>query len=191
MRLSETVSLGAPKPKGHPMKKLVVATLAATALAGAAFTFAAAAAPPDAPPPPGDMRGMADHGALMLDAHLAGMKAALKLTPDQEKNWAPFEAAVREAAKARVDEMRAMHEDMHGGDRASPIERMTMMSDGLAKASAQLKAIADAAKPLFDSLDETQKHHFGPLLASLREHGPQGGPMMERGDHHGPDEEPK
>ena len=38
----------------------------------------------------------------MLDAKLAGMKAGLQLTPDQEKLWSPFESAVKDAAKARL-----------------------------------------------------------------------------------------
>ena len=53
----------------------------------------------------------ADHQAL-LDAKLAGLKAGLKLTPDQEKLWEPFEAAVRDAAKMRMEHMRAMMEGM-------------------------------------------------------------------------------
>ena len=44
----------------------------------------------------------------MLDASLAGLKAGLKLTPDQEKLWPPFEAAVRDATKLRMDQMTAM-----------------------------------------------------------------------------------
>ena len=44
----------------------------------------------------------ADHEAL-LDANLAGMKAGLKLTPDQEKLWGPFETVVRDAAKTRME----------------------------------------------------------------------------------------
>ncbi len=98
----------------------------------------------------------------MLDAHLAGMKAALKLTPDQEKNWAPFEAAVRDAAKARRDAMRAMREAMRGDERPSPIEHMNTMADRLAKASTEIKAIAGAAKPLYDSLDDSAEAPFRP-----------------------------
>ncbi len=169
------------------MKKLVVVSLAAAALAGSVFALGAAAAPGDPSPAAGEMRGMADRG-FMLDAHLAGMKAALKLTPDQEKNWAPFEAAVRDAAKARTEEMRAMHEAMRGAERPAPIEHMNMMADRLAKASADLKAIAGAAKPLFDSLDETQKGHFGPLLMTFMEHGPHAGHMMGHWEHRDPDE---
>jgi Spy/CpxP family protein refolding chaperone len=168
------------------MKKLMLSSVAAMALAGSVFAIGAAAAPGDPAPPPGPMRDMGEGRAFMLDARLAGMKAALKLTPDQEKNWAPFEAAVRDAAKARRDEMRALREAKRGDERPSPIEHMNTLADRLAKASADIKTIAGAAKPLFDSLDATQQRHFGPLLMALREHGPHDGRMMarwERRDH--------
>jgi len=156
------------------MRKLVLTSLTAVALAGSAFAYNAFAAPGDAPDTP-RMHEMADRG-FMLDAKLAGMKAALKLTPDQEKLWSPFEAAVRDAAKARRE---AMRERVDGDERPSPIERLNQMSDHLAKASSQLKLVADAAKPLYDGLDETQKRHFGPLLMTLR---PQHSQHREGGD---------
>jgi len=169
------------------MKKLVVVSVAAAALAGSVFALGAAAAPADSSAPAGQMRDMAEGRAFMLDARLAGMKAALKLTPDQEKNWAPFEAAVRDAAKARMEERRAMREAMRSGERPSPVEHMNMLADRLAKDSADLKAIAGAAKPLFDSLDETQKSHFGPLLMTLREHRPHEGHMWGHWRDRGPE----
>jgi Spy/CpxP family protein refolding chaperone len=165
------------------MRKLLVVSVLA-ALTGSVFAIGAAAAPDNSPPPAaGDMR------AFMLDARLAGMKAALNLTPEQAKNWAPFETAVRDAARARADDLRAMRQQMRD-QHPDPIQRMTMISDRLGKASTQLKSVADAAKPLFDSLDDTQKHHFGPLLMSLRERGPGGRPMMEDDQRRGPDQEP-
>ncbi len=169
------------------MKKLILSSVAAAALASSVFALGAAAAPGDASPPAGQMHAMADRG-FMLDAHLAGMKAALKLTPDQEKNWAPFEAAVRDAQKARMEDKRAMREAMRGQERPSPIDHMNAMADRMAKVSASIKAIAGAAKPLFDGLDEAQKHHFGPLMMTLVERGPQHGHMMGgwdkgRGEH--------
>jgi Spy/CpxP family protein refolding chaperone len=170
------------------MKKLVVVSLAAAALAGSVFALGAAAAPGDPSPAAAQMRDMAEARAFMLDARLAGMKAALKLTPEQEKDWAPFEAAVRDAAKTRMEEMIAMREAMRGAERPSPIEHMNMMADRLAKASADLKAISAAAKPLYDSLDETQKSHFGPLLMTMREHRPHEGGMWGHWRPRGPDE---
>jgi hypothetical protein len=52
-----------------------------------------------------------DHGAL-LDAGLAGLRAGLKLTSDQDKLWPPFEAAVRDAANLHMDEMKSMMESL-------------------------------------------------------------------------------
>jgi hypothetical protein len=151
------------------MRKFVLTSLTAVALAGSAFAYNAFAAAGDAPDAP-RTHEMDDRG-FMLDAKLAGMKAALQLTPDQEKLWVPFELAVRDAAKARRDAMRERRSD---DERPSPIERMNEMSDHLAKASSELKLVTEAAKPLFESLDETQKRHFGPLLMTLR---PQKGGM--------------
>jgi hypothetical protein len=68
----------------------------------------------------------ADHQAV-LHAKLAGLKAGLELTPDQEKLWGLFEAAVRDAAKMRMDHMRAMMDHMRGmmgedTERRSPVD---------------------------------------------------------------------
>ena len=60
--------------------------------------------PPGPPPPPWMQHWAADHEA-MLDAKLAGLKAGLRLTPDQEKLWGPFEFAIRDAAKMRMAHM--------------------------------------------------------------------------------------
>ena len=165
------------------MRKLLLTSFAVAALAGSALTLIAFAAPGDGPEG-ARMQGWEDH-AFMLDARIAGMKAALKLTPDQEKLWGPFEAAVRDGAKARGEAMRAHRDEKDSDERPSPIARMNEMSEHLAKASEELKKVADAAKPLFDSLDETQKRHFGPLLMSLRGHGGHEGMHEDWGHHEG------
>jgi Spy/CpxP family protein refolding chaperone len=164
------------------MRKRVLTSLTAVALAGSAFAYNAFAAAGDAPDAP-RIEGTDDRG-FMLDAKLAGMKAALQLTPDQEKLWAPFELAVRDAAKARRDAMREKRERMRDDGRPSPIDRLNEISDRLAKASSELKLVTDAAKPLFEALDETQKRHFGPLLMTLRPQkgGTEGGPRRHEGE---------
>ena len=87
-----------------------------TALAICASSFAVAA--PAEPPAPAAMameqHWSADHAA-MLDASLAGLRAGLKLTPDQDKLWPPFEAAIRDAAKLRMDQMKAMMDHAQTG----------------------------------------------------------------------------
>lgn len=165
------------------MKRLVLSAIVAAALAGSAFPLSAVAAE-DKAAPPGVERMMANQG-LMLDAKLAGMKAVLKLTPEQEKLWPAFESAVRDGMKlhmdmmkTRMEAMEAMRDKMQSGQALSPIDMMTRMSEHLAKASEAIKKVAEAGKPLYDSLNDEQKSHFGPLLRML--HGGPGG-MMGKG----------
>ncbi len=50
---------------------------------------------------------------------------------------------------------------MEGRDvQMSPIDRLDAMAHRLSKAATDVKQIADAARPLYASLDETQKHEF-------------------------------
>jgi hypothetical protein len=101
--------------------------------------------------------------ATLLDAKLAGMKAGLQLTPDQEKLWAPFESAVKEADKSRVDAMGQMMQARRAGERMSPIDHLEAMAGRLSEAATNIKTIADAAKPLYASLDDAQKRSFAVL----------------------------
>jgi hypothetical protein len=119
----------------------------------------------------------ADHEAL-LDARLVGLKAVLKLTPDQDKLWAPFEAAVRGAAKIRMEQMKAMMDRMQkmretmGKDKnetkdtgptaqeSSPVDRLETLAHRMSEHGAALEKVVAAAKPLYASLDDTQKRLF-------------------------------
>jgi hypothetical protein len=171
------------------MRRLLLASVALAGLAGSTFSLNAFAAAGDAPAAPdaAQMQRMMDNQAVLLDAHLAGMKAGLKLTAEQEKNWPAFETAIRDAAKARAEGWRQMRERAGGGARPSPIEHMTMMSEHLQKMSAELKMVADAGKPLYDSLDDTQKRHFGPLLRDFLPRGQHEGDHMRHEGEGGPE----
>ncbi len=159
---------------------------------------------------PGPMHGMqnwvADHQAL-LDAKLAGLKAGLKLTPDQEKLWGPFEAAVRSAAEMRMEHMQGMmermqnmrtmmrDEDMMNGqdmmdmgwnrEQQSPVDRLEAMADHMSQAAAAMKQVADAAKPLYASLNDSQKRVFGFLGHAMLMLGHGHGGMGMMGHEHG------
>jgi hypothetical protein len=115
----------------------------------------------------------ADHEAMM-DARLGGMKAALKLTPEQNPLWEAFESAVRGGAKASMDDMSEMMEE---GERLSPVERMDAMANHTARRAEALKSVAQTAKPLYNSLDDTQKHRFDLLGRGMMMAG--SGPMWE------------
>ena len=155
------------------MRKFLLASVAICGLAGSTFALNAFAAPGDQPSAPNaaEMQRMQERQSVMLDAHLAAMKAGLKLTDEQAKNWPAFETAIRDMEKARADRWRQARERMAQGERPSPIERMTMMSEHLQKSAEQLKAVADAGKPLYDSLTDAQKRDFGPLMREFRLRG--------------------
>jgi hypothetical protein len=154
------------------MRKALIAAVALAALASS-WSLGATPASADtaATPAAADVSLKQQVRAAMLEAHIAGMKAGLALTAEQEKNWAPFEAAIRAAAAAREEGWRRMRERMSGGERPSPIERMRQISERLSKASDALTKIADAGKPLYDSLTDEQKRVFGPLLRDFIHHG--------------------
>jgi hypothetical protein len=99
----------------------------------------------------------------MVDAKPVGMKAALGLTADQEKLWGPFESAVKDADKSRMDAMGQMMRMHAQSERMSPVDHLEAMADRLSQGATNVKKIAEAAKPLYDSLDESQKHKFGML----------------------------
>ncbi|MGB7767279.1 MAG: hypothetical protein WBN22_00295 [Verrucomicrobiia bacterium] len=92
--------------------------------------------------------------AAVFDARIAAHKAALKLTPDQERfRWPPYEAALRRLALLRVER----HEEQKP---ANPVALLRQRADDLTAASVALRQLADAEEPLINSLDDTQKHLF-------------------------------
>jgi hypothetical protein len=117
------------------------------------------------------------------DARIAALKAGLQLTPDQVKNWPPFELALREMAQLRIERMQS-HDAGQQQDQApaTPFDRLARRADSLSKTGAALKHIADACTPLYQSLSDSQKHRFGKLARMLRPHHHH---MHARGENHG------
>ena len=152
------------------MRKLLFASAVIVGLAVTAFapTASASQGSPSAPLTEAQIQQLQDQQAVLLEAHLAGMKAGLKLNDEQAKNWPGFEAAVREAAKARWDRTREALERVSRSDRPSAIERMSIMADHLEKSATELRKVVNAATPLYASLDESQKRDFGPLMREFR-----------------------
>ncbi|MEA2927064.1 MAG: hypothetical protein QOD25_4186 [Alphaproteobacteria bacterium] len=138
------------------MWKALVAGTAVLAIAGS--TLASAQQPSE---PRGSQRAhlTADDIGAFTDARIAGLKAALKLTPDQEKNWPAVEQAVREISKERIAQRQARSAARQ--QRSEEPERLSERADALTTRAAALKRLADAEKPLYKSLDEAQKRRFG------------------------------
>ena len=110
--------------------------------------------------------------AAFTDARIAALKAGLELTSDQAKNWPAFEQALRDKAQLRMERRKAREaaEQQQSQPPTTPFERLAKRADNLSKAGAALKRIADAGAPLFQSLDDAQKHRFKMLAHLLRPH---------------------
>jgi len=105
-----------------------------------------------------------DH-ATLVDAKIAALKTGLKLTTAQEKNWESLEKVLREVAAARgarKAEARQQASDML--DKDEVLAGMKLGAKLLKARSEDLDKVAEAAAPLFASMDEAQKHRFALLL---------------------------
>jgi hypothetical protein len=127
--------------------------------------------------------------AAFVDARIAAVHAGLKLNADQEKLWPPVEAAVRDFAKLKIDRANARmkDEDASAADKADDlVARLRDRANNMAASAAALKKIADAADPLYKTLDDGQKRR----LSILTHHGGRFGGegwrhrWMERGMGH-------
>ncbi|MBB5054848.1 hypothetical protein HNQ36_004855 [Afipia massiliensis] len=162
------------------MKKIILASVAAVAIIGSTAVYAEHHH---------HHRMSTEDRAAFVDAKIAAVKAGLKLTPEQEKMWPPVEAAVRDFAKQRIamanaraserDARRAARDQKGSQDgkpaaadqTRDPMVRLRDRADRMAETAAGLKKIADAADPLYKSLDDGQKRRLTMLTRMGGHHG--------------------
>jgi zinc resistance-associated protein len=110
--------------------------------------------------------------SAFADARIAALHAGLKLSADQEKNWPAFEQALHDAAKMRLERFaaRAQQQPVANPTESNPIERMQRRADAMTTRGNALKHLADTAAPLYQSLDDAQKHRFGMLARFMGPH---------------------
>jgi hypothetical protein len=186
------------------MKNILLASVAVLALAGSTAVYAQHRG--------FDGLGRQHHHARMnpedraafMDARIAAVKAGVKLTPEQDKMWPPLEAAVRDFGKLRIDRANARMEarkderqedrqesrkddrDAKRDDRSdqrNPVERLRERADRMGETAAALKKIADAADPLYKTLDDGQKRRLAVLTRMDGQGGRHGG--WQRGSERG------
>ena len=119
-------------------------------------------------------------------------KTALKLSPDQEKLWAPVEAKMRasfeerrkarEAWAAKREERRAAKAERGDGDKKAEklalperiekrSQRLTERAVKLTERAAKAKEFAETLKPLYASFSEEQKAVAGRVLTHFGQEG--------------------
>ena len=115
----------------------------------------------------------------LTDMRVDLVKAALQLTPEQEKYWPAVEAAIRAGAEDRKARVAKIQETV--GRRADesrievmrnrdPIAFLQRRSQALAQRSADLDKLAEAWQPLYNTLSQEQRQRMAALgIFVLRE----------------------
>ncbi len=107
--------------------------------------------------------------STLTDARVKIVKAALQLTPDQEKYWPAVEKAIRARAEHRQDRIAKAAErisELRNGNLlevlrgADPISLLHRRADSLTQRGADLKKLADAWEPLYQTLKPEQKRRM-------------------------------
>jgi len=117
--------------------------------------------------------------SALTDMRIDIVKAALQLTPDQEKYWPAIETAIRDRAKdrqARIAEAQKRADELRGSNAAEALRDrdtvafMRRRANALEQRAADIKKLADAWQPLYQTLKPEQKKRMGFLaLAVLRD----------------------
>jgi len=173
------------------MRKFTIAAVAALAIAGSTAVYAQYH--PWIRAPMQHARMTPEDRAAFVDARIAAVHAGLKLTADQEKLWPPVEAAVRDFAKLRMDRANArvnapqnQSQDQQKQDQQKdddPVAHLRERAETMAASAAAMKKIADAADPLYKTLDDAQKRRLAVLTRRDGRFGGEGWRhrWMERG----------
>ena len=143
------------------MWKIVTAGVAALFVTASPLAYAQTAASAATP-------SAADWNSL-TDMRIDVVKAALKLTPDQEKYWPAVEDAIRARAKNREARFADIEKRVAELREANPVEVLRnrdpvaflqRRADALAQRSADLKKLATAWEPLYKTLSPDQKQRM-------------------------------
>lgn len=103
-----------------------------------------------------------------FEARIAAMKAGLMLTEAQQRLWPAVESAMRDMMKQRLEWAERIRKE---GQPANPVDRMKRAGEMMSARGAVMTRMADAMKPLHDSLTDDQKRR----MQMLRGGGMRGG----------------
>jgi len=138
------------------MRKTMIIFMSAALLTGTALTGSAIA------------RDRSDRSELSAnqmvdraDVRTAKLKVDLNLTADQEKNWSGFASAMQDMSRKQADRRIAIRDaraEQQG--KFDVLDEMRKNADAQIERSNDQKKLADAAQPLYTTLNEQQKQRF-------------------------------
>jgi hypothetical protein len=171
-------------------ERLIAATMFVTALGGTLVLLPLAL---DNPAFALDAQGQAADGrpehrfpkpSERVEARIAYVKTALKITDAQSKPWNALADVMRRQAKEHDAEFAAMR-DHKSGD-ATIIDRMEFRQKMMTQRASELGELLAVARPLYASFSPEQKEAADSLVRMHMEHGPWGHHGFGH-DGHGPD----
>lgn len=102
----------------------------------------------------------ADQIVANSDSYIERIKTELNLTPDQEKHWFGFSSAMHYLGHNGAERLNLRTARAKRDPPDDIIEQMRNESQFLIDRAADQRNVADAAEPLFSSLDDKQKEVF-------------------------------
>jgi periplasmic protein CpxP/Spy len=163
------------------MKKLALSAALLTGIAGGVAALSPSVyGQTQAPAAPEARRERPTHlPGERIDARIAYLKTALKITPAQEPQWRAVETVLRQQAQVmdqQIQQRRAQPRDANA-PQPSAIERLEQRQQMMTRAATGMNDLLTAAKPLYASFSDDQKKVADELLT----HGGRRAMMHHRG----------
>jgi hypothetical protein len=108
----------------------------------------------------GEQQLTAEQIVANSDANIERIKTELNLTPEQEKNWTAFNSAMHYLGHNGADRLNLRISRAQRDPPDDVIEQMRNEAQFLNDRAVDQRNVADAAEPLFASLDDKQKAIF-------------------------------
>ena len=138
------------------MRKGMIGTVAALFIVGAPIAHAQQATSSPSGTSESSRLNQAEF-KMLTDIRVGVIRAALQLSPDQEKLWPTVEEAIRTRAETRYRRLAALRERMDQRRDVDPVQLYRQRADVLADRAASLRKLAEAWQPLYQSLTPDQK----------------------------------
>jgi hypothetical protein len=144
------------------MFKFAVALLTAAVLFGAPSPSHA-----QIPSPAGATPEVLGEGIskALIDRRIDLLQATLSLTPEQARYWPALEEAIRGRLTARHQRLVRLAARLRVPNEVNLVDVMNQRAVTLSERGAALKKLADAWKPLYETLDTNQKSRLRFLAA--------------------------
>lgn len=153
----QPATTNAAKPGSTPSAKAGKATKTAKA---SATPTAASGKPVEVLTQPGVPELTAEQIVANSDSYIDRIKAELNLTSEQEKNWSAFNSAMHYLGHNGAERLNLRIARAKRDPPDDIVEQMRNEAQFLTDRAADQRAVADAAEPLFTSLDDKQKTTF-------------------------------